>query len=541
MAANPENVWGSDDTPVSKTRMDAARASLAFAVQILTAEKTTREDRARAANDLGQHIDDLAWLAILSPTEWTAALFTLTSAPGFSTQAEQLRRAVTSAANDLRPSIEASAPRKSDVGPDFTVRRQLALTEKGKVKPTYANACKILRLDARWASLRMSSLGDVVEYDGKEFKEGPGTAHAAEWLQDHYGFEGGEVCVKSAVFAIAQGRVYNPVKEYLESIRDTHLQKGRVIDTIVETFLGIKKPTDLQRAMVSRFLIGAVARALNPGCKMETALLLVGEQGAKKSTFFNTLFGEWFGDSPIPIGSKDAPIQMARVWGYEASELEDLTSKRSADSVKQFMATRRDLYRAPFARTAALHPRHTVLCGTTNKATFLTDETGNRRFWILTVPDDWIIKIDEVAAWRDAIWAEALERYEANEPYHFDRADDVLREADTKQYLEEDPWLPIILAWVDGRTAAFTRKDVMADALKLGPDQMDRIASARVGRTLSRLDFKEYPSAAGYRGLRVWMKKAEPLKVVPPGAATPEVCDVAHHDDVPLDDDGVPV
>jgi putative DNA primase/helicase len=56
-----------------------------------------------------------------------------------------------------------------------------------------------------------------------------------------------------------------------------------------------------------KFLIGAVARVMRPGCKMDNVLVLEGEQGRWKSTALATLAGiEWFGDTPFTIGDKDA-------------------------------------------------------------------------------------------------------------------------------------------------------------------------------------------------------------------------------------------
>ena len=46
------------------------------------------------------------------------------------------------------------------------------------------------------------------------------------------------------------------------------------------------------------FLLGAISRAFQPGCKFEIMLCLVGGQGAGKSTFFRLLAvrDEWFSD-----------------------------------------------------------------------------------------------------------------------------------------------------------------------------------------------------------------------------------------------------
>lgn len=501
--------------------VELARETIRRALAVLGAEQTTRAERATVGLALVEHVPALAWLSVLHPAEWATAVAGLAVAGGFATQAGRVDKAVREAATPLRGAVKeerrAAAEAKVEAtggpdlaaGPNWAVRGTLAVTEKGAVKGIYANLITILRKDPRWSTLRMSALGDVVELHGKEFREGPGTADAAEWMRDHYGIDAGEVSLKSAIYATAQGRAYSPVTDYLDSIRGKG-DGGHAIARILPEVLGICNASDMHRAMVARFLIGAVARAYRPGCQMDTALVLAGPQGAMKSSFFRALFGEWFGDSPIPIGDKDAAIQLSRVWGYEAAELEDLTSKRTVDAVKAFMTTRKDLFRPPFARTAVLNARHTVLCGSINpKGGFLTDETGSRRFWILTIPPAWVINLPLIAALRDAVWAEALEAFEGGDRWHFDRAEDVVREEDSQQYVEEDPWQAAIAEWVRTPTAMmqnFKTAQVLEAALKLEAAQRTRAHAGRVRAILVRLGWKEHASPTGFRGERVWRR-----------------------------------
>jgi putative DNA primase/helicase len=354
----------------------------------------------------------------------------------------------------------------------------------------------------------------VVEVEGEELEEGPGTADLCEWLRDSYGMDAGEVMAKTALYAVAAGRMYSPVKDYLDSVRGK--ATGRTVSQLLREVLGIVDPTEMQAAMLGRFLISAVARALEPGCKADSALVLVGEQGAKKSSFFDGLFGRFFGDSPIPIGNKDAAIMMSRVWGYEAAELEDLTSKRSAESVKQFLGTRRDLYRPPFARAAILQPRHTVLCGSVNPvggtggtAAFLSDPSGSRRFWIITIPPRHIVATARLRELRDAVWADALESYEQGEVWHFNREEDKLREEDAQQYQIEDSWMSPVADYVanQGNMATFSTADVF-NAIGVDIGHRTGRDSARIRAILVRLEWVEKASPTGYRGLRVWRKQS---------------------------------
>jgi hypothetical protein len=77
--------------------------------------------------------------------------------------------------------------------------------------------------------------------------------------------------------------------------------------------------------MVRAWFVSAVARATDPGCKCDTALVLVGEQGARKSTFYRVLAGEWFSDTAVDIENKDAMMQINGAWIYELGEIEHVS------------------------------------------------------------------------------------------------------------------------------------------------------------------------------------------------------------------------
>lgn len=476
----------------------------------------TKAQRQDVARELAGSVDLLVEVADSAPAEWAAWATGMDTAGGMSEHMRSVRRAVKAGQEERRKQereVKQNTRGQATGKERAALMARLSTTEEGTVKNTYANIVTILKGDPRYTTLRCSTLGNVVELDGKEVEEAPGTAALCEWLRDSYGMDASEVSAKSALYAVAQGRMYSPVVEYLESVRGKG--RGDSVGRLLREGLGITAPTAMQAAMLGRFLISAVARAKAPGCKVDTALILVGEQGAFKSTLFKALFGQWFGDSPIPIGTKDAPINMARVWGYEASEMDDLAKRRSVESVKQFLGSASDLYRPPFARTAILAPRHTVMCGSVNPeggtggtAAFLTDSSGSRRFWIITVPANWIIPKAKIEAMRDEVWADALADYEAGERWWFNREEDKEREEDAQQYQVEDVWCSALSEWIDGVLGGaenFTTSDALG---ALGIDVGRRTAkdATRARSVLVRLGWAEKASPAGFRGLRVWRR-----------------------------------
>ena len=219
---------------------------------------------------------------------------------------------------------------------------------------------------------------------------------------------------------------------------------------------------------------------------MDTALVLVGDQGAKKSTFYRTLFGEWFGDRPIPIGNKDAFIQLACVWGYEAAEMESL-NRQTAEAVKAFMSSATDLYRKPYGAVAEPVKRHAVLCGSTNLQEFLNDPTGSRRFYPIAVAPD--LDLEWLAEARDQLWAEAAAAFKAGEQWWLDKADDAERAKHNERFTEEDVWEEPVRAYLAENPTQvwFSTAELLTSALKIESGRQDRTAQLRLGRIMRSL------------------------------------------------------
>ena len=95
-----------------------------------------------------------------------------------------------------------------------------------------------------------------------------------------------------------------------------------------------------------RWLISAVARVFQPGCKADHCLILEGAQGAGKSTAAATiaLDDAWFSDELADLGTKDAAQDLRGKWIVELGELSAL-NRGAVERVKAFMSRRVDHYR----------------------------------------------------------------------------------------------------------------------------------------------------------------------------------------------------
>jgi predicted P-loop ATPase len=146
-------------------------------------------------------------------------------------------------------------------------------------------------------------------------------------------------------------------------------------------------------------------------------LILVGKQGVGKSQFFNRLSVklDWFSDSISRIdNSKDSMEQLSGKWIMELGEL-SVMKKSEVEHIKTFLSKQEDTYRQAYGRNVETYRRQCVFAGTTNRDDFLTDSTGNRRFWTVKVGDTsnlWSAMTPEVV---NQIWAEADIAYSMGE------------------------------------------------------------------------------------------------------------------------------
>lgn len=278
--------------------------------------------------------------------------------------------------------------------------------------------------------------------------------------------------------------------------------------------------TDYTRLVGPWFIMNLVRRVRHPGCQADYMVVLEGQQGKRKSTLLRTLVGndDWFADTPMKIGDKDALLSLAGKWLYEFGEL-DSFGKAEATTVKQYLTSRIDRVREPFARRHEDRPRSCCFAGTTNQGEYIKDSTGGRRFWPVSCDDE--IDLARMAEWRDQLFAEAEHRLRSDDA-------DVRRcwptRLEEEKYLEPeqearqigDPWYDRIAWWVDnGRipqgetsTAAsmrdsFTSAELLNWALGVPFDRIDggRQMTTRVGIIMHKLNWKKQRHSTG---ARIW-------------------------------------
>ena len=303
--------------------------------------------------------------------------------------------------------------------------------------------------------------------------------------RDGHGLTFSEMDILKAMTLVASANPFHPVREYLTALRWDGIERLNSVAPDILNAAG----TELNRVIVRKWMLSCVARALEPGCKVDTMLVLIGEQGTLKSTFFSVLAGrkEWFSDTPVNIrDAKETGERIRGIWICEWGELESLRRARDEDAVKTFLSSSSDLYRPAYGHHAIQVPRTAVFCGTTNRTEFLSDPTGNRRFWPLPCGE---VDLKAAAAQRDQLWAEATAAVKAGEHHWLADAERHALDAVQQHHQVGDEWESLILPWVADRALPPTTADVMAGPLDLAPGNWHKPDQMRVAAILRRAGY----------------------------------------------------
>lgn len=247
------------------------------------------------------------------------------------------------------------------------------------------------------------------------------------------------------------------------------------------------------------WLVTAMARVFEPGCKVDTMLILEGGQGLGKSTAIRELCGApFYLEIAEAIHSKDFLVAIQGAWFVEIGEMQSF-SKAEVTMVKSTITRRDDKFRAPYDRYASSHLRQSIFVGTTNAEMYLADPTGGRRFLPVACR---AVDMQYVVENRAQLLAEAIHEYKAGFKWWEFPADKAKEEQDSRY--TGDSWEEPVARWLDGAGALnqypdylskgqickVTTTQILQYALGVELGKHTRQEQLRVGSIMRRLGWK---------------------------------------------------
>lgn len=300
--------------------------------------------------------------------------------------------------------------------------------ENGKLRQTIRNFECVLEQDPRFAgkiryddfSRQIFLTGSVPWETERNYRPWGSNDDSACFaiIQSAYGLNDRQNYY-DAIKNVANRNHFHQVTSYLETLP---FKGTGYVRRLLPDLLGAED-TEYNRCVIWLAMLGAVYRVYEPGTKYDYCPILEGRQGLGKSTFLRllSLNDLWFSDSLDSLDGKTAAELLTGCWICELAELKSLfRTAGGPESVKRFLSATSDRYRLPYERRADTFFRQTTFWGTTNRSDYLTDETGNRRFYIIQTgvqePKISLFDEEQVMPLILGAWAEVVKVYKEQRP-----------------------------------------------------------------------------------------------------------------------------
>jgi putative DNA primase/helicase len=226
-------------------------------------------------------------------------------------------------------------------------------------------------------------------------------------------------------------------------------------------------------------------------------LVLFGKQNIGKTTWVKSLdpanCNAVREGALLDPSNKDSIIGLACHWIIELGELDGTLRKSDIASLKAHITNQVDIVRVPYARKSSRLARRTVYVATVNENRFLSDDTGNRRWWVVEVDS---IEMSHGLDMQQ-VWAETYCYWMCAEPTSLSNEQLKLLNDSNADYEQIDPFEELVLSkfdWSDGWQQRGVIRVRSADVLiEIGYHKPTRSDETRMGKILTKLTGKKVP------------------------------------------------
>ena len=264
---------------------------------------------------------------------------------------------------------------------------------------------------------------------------------------------------------------YHPMQEWIESKRwDGKSRIAQFLDTVTIAEEEFKEiwPIYCRRWLIQG--VQAVCGWREPS-QMGQVLVFQGAQGIGKTKWFLALAPAQFTQESISLhmssitAARDSVSRATRKPLVELGELDNTIQSSKVSSLNAFITATRDIYRPVYAEDEGEWPRATTFFGSVNPRSFLVDQTGSRRFWVLPVKR---CKADHGMDMQQ-VWAEAKELWEKGEKWWLTPDEETIREKLNELFAWRDPLIDQITEYFETHSDEKTEAmNISQFAVKLG-------------------------------------------------------------------------
>lgn len=269
-----------------------------------------------------------------------------------------------------------------------TVEKKIDGVKTNVIANVSANYLCIMHNDKYFSGVRYNTLRGLPErhsLNGKMQWTDSDDAAARTYIETEYGISNRQK-YDDAFSEFQHDREYCPIRDKIDSLVWDGVKR---VENFLHKWLGAEN-TPYNRECSRLLFAGGINRAYCPGCKFDDVIVLIGSQGGGKSTICHwlALDEELYSGTKTISGQKGYESIQGK-WIVEIEELlatvaNDFSGMRSEEAVKAFITTQSDFYRKPYEKRPTDTPRRCIFIGTTNRTEFLTDKTGNRRWFPVT-------------------------------------------------------------------------------------------------------------------------------------------------------------
>jgi predicted P-loop ATPase len=146
-----------------------------------------------------------------------------------------------------------------------------------------------------------------------------------------------------------------------------------------------------------------------------------------------------------------------------------------------------------------------VIVGSTNQTQFLTDATGDRRFWVVQTTR---IDTEALRRDRDQLWAEAVDQYCRGYGWWLGADAERAREEATETHRVADPWEDAVAPWLASlsphEARGLTTQRLLTGACGVELERIGTRESARIAQIMRRLGWEQKVLRLAGRSTRVW-------------------------------------